>query len=44
MSLAARGDDRIAHPGKWIVAASALAGSMMSANDTNIVNVSLSHI
>jgi len=36
--------DQLARPGKWIVAASVLAGSMMSSIDTNIVNVSLAHI
>jgi len=44
ITLAARSDNQFAQHGKWIVAASVLAGSMMSAIDTNIVNVSLAHI
>ncbi len=33
-----------AHPGKWVVAASVLSGSMMASIDTSVVTVSLPHI
>ncbi|HLJ62214.1 MAG TPA: DHA2 family efflux MFS transporter permease subunit [bacterium] len=40
----AAGGDRLAHPGKWVVAASVLSGSMMASIDTSVVTVSLAHI